>query len=78
MWHLAWSYTEIPRLDLSIVEHHIDTWPDVAPMHQKQWPIHPSKVAAVKDEIEKLHTVGFIYPIAYTSWVSNPIPVNKK
>ena len=63
----AWSYTEMPDLDPSIVEHHIDTWPDVAPICQKQRPIHPSKVAAVKAEIEKLCTVGFIYPIAYTN-----------
>ena len=73
----AWSYTEMPDLDPSIVEHHIDTWPDVAPVCQKKWPIHPSKVAAVKAEIEKLRTAGFIYPIAYT-WVSNHVPVNKK
>ena len=73
----AWSYTEIPSLDPSIMEHHIDTWPDVAPVHQKQWPIHPSKVAAVKAEIEKLCTADFIYPIAYPTWVSNPVPVNK-
>ena len=32
----AWSYTEIPGLDPSIVEYHIDTWPDVAPMRQNQ------------------------------------------
>ena len=56
----------------------IDTWPDVAPVRQKQRPIHPSKVAAVKTEIEKIRTAGFIYPIAYTTWVSNPVPVNKK
>ena len=31
----AWSYTEMPSLDPSIMEHHIDTWPDVAPIHQK-------------------------------------------
>ena len=55
------------------MEHHIDTWPNVAPIHQKKWPIHPSKYVAVKAEIEKLHTVGFIYPTAYTTWVSNPI-----
>ena len=30
-----WSYTEIPGLDQSIVEHHIDTWPDVVPVCQK-------------------------------------------
>ena len=31
----AWSYTEIPGLGQSVVEHHIDTWPDVVPMCQK-------------------------------------------
>src|SRR5713226_5032165 len=51
-----WSYIEIPGLDPSIMEHEIDTWHDVAPIHQKQWPIHPSKVAAVKAKIEKLRT----------------------
>ena len=60
------------------MEHHIDTLLDVAPIHRKQWPIHPSKVSTVKAEIEKLRTVGFIYPIAYTTWVSNHVPVNKK
>ena len=63
----AWSYSEIPGLDPSIVEHHINTWPNVGLVQQKKWPIHPSKVSAVKDEIEKLCTVGFIYPIAYTT-----------
>jgi hypothetical protein len=33
---------------------------------------------AIKAEIDKLRIDGFIYPIAYTSWVSNPVPVNKK
>ena len=74
----AWSYTEMPGLDPSIVEHHIDTWPDVAPVLQKQRPIHPSKVGTVKAEIEKLHTISFIYPIVYTTLVSNPVLVNKK
>jgi hypothetical protein len=31
----AWSYTEMPSLDPSIVENHIDTWPDITPIHQK-------------------------------------------
>jgi hypothetical protein len=74
----AWSYTEMPGLDPSIVEHRIDTWPDITPVRQKQRPLHPSKAAAIKAEIDKLRVVGFIYPIAYTSWVSNPVPVNKK
>jgi hypothetical protein len=40
--------------------------------------LHPSKAVAIKAEIDKLRTIVFIYPIAYTSWVSNPISVNKK
>jgi hypothetical protein len=68
----------MPGLDPSIVEHRIDTWPDITPVRQKQRPLHPSKAAAIKAEIDKLRAAGFIYPIAYTSWVSNPVPINKK
>ena len=63
----TWSYTEMPGLDPSIVEHHIDTWPNVAPVYQNKQPIHLSKAVAVKAEIEKLCIASFIYPIAYTT-----------
>jgi hypothetical protein len=69
---------EMPGLDPSIVEHHIDTWPDITPVHQKHRPLHPSKAAIIKAEIDKLCAAEFIYPIAYTSWVSNPVPIDKK
>jgi hypothetical protein len=74
----SWSYTEMLGLDPSIIEHHINTWPGITPVRQKQRPLHPSKVAAIKAEIDNLRAAGFIYPIAYTSWVSNPVAVNKK
>ena len=74
----SWSYTKMPWLDPSIMEHHINTWIDVAPMRQKKRPIHPSKPSTIKAKIEKLCTVGFIYPFAYTALVFNPIPMNKK
>jgi hypothetical protein len=69
---------KMPDLDPSIVEHRIDTWTDVTLVRQNKRPLHPSKVATIKAEIDKLRIVGFIYPIMYTSRVSNPIPVNKK
>lgn len=74
----AWTYSKMPRLDPSIVEHHIDTWPDASLVIQKQLPLHPYKAPTIKAEIEKLRQARFIYPITYTSWVSNPVPVNKK
>ena len=63
----TWSYTEMPGLDPFIVEHRINTWPDVAPVRQNQRPFHPSKVASIKAEIKKLRKAGFIYPIVYTT-----------
>jgi hypothetical protein len=69
---------EMSGLDPSIVKHSIDTWLDVSPVHQKKHPLRPYKVVAIKDEIDKLHAGRFIHPIAYTSWVSNLVPVNKK
>ena len=67
----------MPGLDPSVIENCIDNWPDVAPVYQNQRPIHPSKAPTVKEEIEKLHKAGFIYPIVYTTWVSNHVLVNK-
>jgi hypothetical protein len=32
----AWSYIEMHGIDPSIFEHHIDTWPDITPVPQKQ------------------------------------------
>jgi hypothetical protein len=74
----SWSYTEMPDLDPSIVEHHIDTWPDITHVRKKKCPLHLSNAATIKADIDKLRVAGFIYPIAYTSWVSNLVPVNKK
>ena len=68
----------MPGIDPSIIEHRIDTRPNVSLVHQNKRPIHPSKAPAIKVVIEKLRKSGFIYPIAYTTWVSNTIPVNKK
>jgi hypothetical protein len=78
MTFFNWSYTKMPRLDPTIVEHHIDTWPDISPSTKSNRPLHPSKSMAIKAKIDKLRVIGFIYPIAYTSWVSNSVPVNKK
>jgi hypothetical protein len=35
-------------------------------------------VVAIKLEVEKLLKVGFIYLVALTEWVSNPVPIDKK
>ena len=62
----AWSYEEMPGIDPWIVEYEIKTYPNVKPVRQKLRADNPRKAPAIKDEIEKLLKVGFIYPIPLT------------
>lgn len=59
----TWDYSEMSGLSPTVIEHHIDTWPDIPPVHQKQLQLHPYKAEAIKQEINKLHKVRFIYPM---------------
>jgi hypothetical protein len=74
----AWSYEEMPGIDPTIVLHEIKTYPRAKHVWQRLRPVHPRKVAAIKLEVEKLLKVGFIYPVALTDWVSNPVLIEKK
>ena len=74
----AWDYSEMLGLSPTIIENHIDTWPDIPPTCQKQRQLHPSKEEVIKREIDNIHKAGFVYPISYTSWVSNPISIMKR
>jgi len=74
----AWGYEEIPGIDPSIIVHEIKTSPRVKPIRQKILPMHPRKTVVIKEEVEKLLKVGFIYPIPLIEWVSNIVPFMKK
>ena len=56
----------------------INMYPDFKPVRQCLCPVHPKKVVAIKAEVEKLLHAGFIYPVLFTDWVSNIVPVMKK
>ena len=74
----AWSYEEMLGINPSMVEHEIKTYPNVKLVRQKLCPVNPKKYDSIKEEVEKLLKVDFIYPIALTEWVFNPVTVNKK
>jgi hypothetical protein len=74
----AWSYEEMPGIFPAIVVHEIKTCPRAKPVQQFLRPVHPHKAVAIKLEVEKLLKAGFIYPVALTEWVSNPVPIDKK
>ena len=69
-------YEEILGIDPLFVIHEIRNYPDAKPVRQKLRQVHPRKITSVKEEIEKIIKVGFIYLIPLTKWVSNIVPVN--
>lgn len=74
----AWSYKGMLGIDPNIMVHEIPMYLNVKPVCQRHRPMHPWKVAAIKDKVEKLLKSGFIYPIPLTDWVSNIVLVTKK
>jgi hypothetical protein len=68
----------MPGIDIDIVVHEIKTYLNAKPIRQRLLPIHPSKAAAIKIEVEKIPKVGFLYLVALIDWVSNLVLVNKK
>jgi hypothetical protein len=68
----------MPGIDPDIVFHEIKTYPGAKPVRQRLHPVHPPKATAIKLEVEKLLKDGFIYPVALTEWVFNPVPIDKK
>jgi hypothetical protein len=68
----------MPGIDPNIVEHEIKTYLYDRPVRQRLRVVNPRKAPAIKEEVEKLLNVGFIYMVPLNEWVSNPIPVNKK
>jgi hypothetical protein len=57
----------MPGIDLDIIIHEINTYPDTKLIQQILHPVHPCKVASIKLEVEKILKVGFIYPVALTN-----------
>jgi hypothetical protein len=74
----AWSYKEMSGIEPAIVVHEINTYPGAKPVRQRLHPVHPRKAIAIKLEAEKLLKADFIYPVALTEWVSNPVPIDNK
>ena len=57
--------------------HHIYMDPIISPVRKPQRRMNPALKDIVKEELQKLLTVGFIYPISDSKWVSPLVVVPK-
>ena len=59
-------------------EHHINLEENAKPVRQRQRRLNPKYFLLVKEEIEKLLEIGFIYHMSYSEWISPIVIVPKK
>jgi hypothetical protein len=74
----AWSYKELKGIPREICEHKIPLMADAQLIKQKEYRMNLNYALKVKEDLDKLLDVGFIYPIETTQWLSPLVIVLKK
>jgi hypothetical protein len=74
----AWEYIDMKGIHPDICIHHIYTQGEVTPVRKPQRRMKPTLKDIVKEEIQKLLNVRFIYPISDSKWVSPLVVVPNK
>lgn len=74
----AWEYQNMQGIHPDTCTHHIYIEEGSHPVRQLQQRLNPALRDVVKEELQKLLNVGFIYPILDSRWVSPLVVVPKK
>ena len=74
----AWDYTDMHGIHPETCTHHIYTDSNTKPVRHPQRRMNPMLQDIVREELQKLLRVNFIYPISDSQWVSPLVVVPKK
>ena len=74
----AWSYEDMPRIDIDIVQHYIPTNPTIESVKQKLRRMKLEWTLKIKEEVEKQYNAGFLRVVNYLEWLANVVLVLKK
>jgi hypothetical protein len=73
----TWDYTNMKGIHPELCTHHIYIKEQSRPIHQPQRRMNPTLKEIVKEELHKILSLNFIYPIYDNQWVSPLIIVPK-
>jgi hypothetical protein len=73
----AWSYEDLRGFDPGLIQHAILIKEGIKPVRKKQRPINPAPEATIRKGLGKILKAGIIFPVKYSEWVSNLVPVWK-
>ena len=74
----AWSYKDMPSLDLEIVQHRLPFKLECHQIKQRLRRMKPEVSLKIKEEVEKQFNVGFLDMARCPQWVANVVLVPKK
>ena len=74
----AQSYKDLRGIPPELYQHHIILEEGAKPGRQRQRWLNPKYSLFVKEELDKLLDIGFIYPVPFSKWVSSIVIVPKK
>ena len=73
----AWSHEDMLSIDPSVITHCLNIFPSSKPVRPKKRVFAPERDNAIKDEVQKLIVVKFIWEVYYPDWLANVVMVKK-
>ena len=68
----------MPGIPREVAEHKLNIKPGSKPIKQRLRRFNSDKCKAIREEIEKLISAGFIREVYHPEWLANPVLVKKK
>jgi hypothetical protein len=74
----AWSYKDLKGIPPHVTQHWIELDTTISPSHQIQYRMNPNYVVVVKQDLEKLLTIGFVIVMEEVTQLSLIMVVRKE
>ena len=71
----AWSPSDMLGIPSKVITHKLNVDPSFRPVRQKKRNFAPERQEAIKTEVDKLLTTGFIREVYYPNWLANVVMV---
>ena len=73
----AWSHEDMPGIDPSVITHRLNVHPSSKPVRQKKMVFASERDNAIREEVQKLTLMKFIWEVYYPDWLANVVMVKK-
>jgi hypothetical protein len=73
----AWQISDMPGIPREVIEHKLYIDPAFKPIKQKEKRYTLERCKTIRIEVNKLLEVWFIRPVDYSSWLANPVLIEK-